>query len=100
MRTEAASAGFYKSPWGNHPRLQILTIAELLEGAGINYPHPSNVTFRRAPKADMPLPEQMEFPAAAPAEPPKQQKLKTIFRGFPKITGRGKCQARSSRGYS
>ena len=88
MRTEAASAGFYKSPWGNHPRLQILTIAELLEGAGINYPHPSNVTFRRAPKADMPLPEQMEFPAAVPAEPPKQQKLKPIFRGFPKITGR------------
>ncbi|HUZ95864.1 MAG TPA: DNA methyltransferase, partial [Edaphobacter sp.] len=45
MKTEAASAGFYKSPWGNHPRLQILTIAELLEGKGIDFPHPSNVTF-------------------------------------------------------
>lgn len=58
MRSEAASAGFYKSPWGSHPRIQILTIAEILEGKGIEYPHPSNVTFRRAPKAEAPLPEQ------------------------------------------
>ncbi len=57
MKTEAAAAGFYKSPWGSHPRLQILTIAELLEGKGIDYPHPSNVTFKRAPKA---LPAQAE----------------------------------------
>jgi len=35
MRTEAASAGFYKSPWGNHPKLQILTIEELFEGKGL-----------------------------------------------------------------
>jgi hypothetical protein len=32
MEAEAAAAGFYESPWGTHPRLQILTIAELLEG--------------------------------------------------------------------
>jgi hypothetical protein len=53
MRTEAASAGFYNSPWGTkHPRLQLLTIAELLEGMRIDYP-PSrqvNVTFRKAPE--------------------------------------------------
>jgi len=62
MRTEAASAGFYKSPWGNHPRLQILTIAELFEGKGIDYPHPAgNLTFKRAPKAETPMPEQMEL---------------------------------------
>jgi len=62
MRTEAASAGFYKSPWGNHPRLQILTIAELLDGKGIDYPHPAgNLTFKRAPKAETPLPEQLEL---------------------------------------
>ena len=29
MRTEAASAGFYASPWGQHPRVQILTVGEL-----------------------------------------------------------------------
>jgi len=53
MRKEAASAGFYKSAWGKHPRLQLLTIEELLRGKGIDYP-PSehvNVTLKRAPKA-------------------------------------------------
>jgi len=53
MRTEAASAGFYTSPgWNaNYPRIQILTVAELLNGAGIHYPHQTSVTFRKAPKA-------------------------------------------------
>lgn len=55
MRTEAASAGFYDSPgWGKrYPHLQILTVNELLEGKGIDYP-PSrevNVTFKKAPRA-------------------------------------------------
>jgi hypothetical protein len=53
MRSEAAGAGFYASPWGNHPRLQILTVAELLEGKGIDCPPQEqvNVTFKKAPKA-------------------------------------------------
>ena len=38
MRREAATGGFYDSAWGHHPRLQILTIAELLEGKGVNMP--------------------------------------------------------------
>lgn len=53
MRTEAASSGFYDSPWGKRfPRLQILTVGGLLEGKGIEYPPPSqvNVTFKKAPK--------------------------------------------------
>lgn len=52
MRTEAASAGFYDSPWGTrHPRLQLLTIAELLAGKNVDRPpHEGNVTFKRAPK--------------------------------------------------
>ncbi len=54
MRTEAASASFYESPWGTkHPRIQLLTIADLLGGKGIDYP-PSrqvNVTFRKAPES-------------------------------------------------
>jgi DNA modification methylase len=50
MRTEAAAAGFYKSPWGNHPRLQILTIAQLFDGARIDYPPTLNVTLKRAPR--------------------------------------------------
>jgi DNA modification methylase len=32
MRAEAAAAGFYESLWGRHPRLQILTVEELLSG--------------------------------------------------------------------
>jgi DNA modification methylase len=50
MRTEAAKAGLYSSPWGTkHPRLQIITIEELLEGKGIDYPYSqANVTHKRA----------------------------------------------------
>jgi len=54
MKTEAASAGFYDSPWGgSYPRLQILTVAQLLAGEGIKYPHVEGMdaTFKRAPKA-------------------------------------------------
>lgn len=55
MRTEAASASFYTSAWsGNqYPRIQILTIADLLAGKGIDYPrYGGNVTFKKAPKAN------------------------------------------------
>ncbi|MFY9554288.1 MAG: restriction endonuclease, partial [Blastocatellia bacterium] len=51
MRREAANAGFYE-PDGKkskHPRLQILTIEELLSGARIDYPIArTNITFRKA----------------------------------------------------
>jgi len=50
MREEAASAGFYESPWGRHPRLQLLTVADLLAGKRIDCPPPSQVstTFKKA----------------------------------------------------
>jgi DNA modification methylase len=53
MRSEAASAGFYSSPWGNHPKIQILTVAELLDGRIIDFPRTAgiNKTFKTAPKA-------------------------------------------------
>jgi hypothetical protein len=53
MRTNAASGGFHASPWGKHPRLQILTVEELLAGRKIDVPHTQgvNVTFQKAPKA-------------------------------------------------
>ena len=54
MRKEVASAGFYDSPWGTrHPKLQILTIEELLDGKQIDYPAPGSTsrTFKKAPKA-------------------------------------------------
>lgn len=73
MRTEAASAGFYKSRWGDHPKLQILTIAELLEGRGIDYPHMGNVTFRRAPRAQ---PAEVEQLSLTPAQAVPAAELK------------------------
>ena len=76
MLTETASAGFYKSPWGNHPRLQVLTISELLSGKKINYPPTINVTHKKAPRAEAVLPEQFVLEAPAIVEPtpatPKQ----------------------------
>ena len=53
MRTEAASAGFYASPWGQHPRVQILTVGELLAGKKLDTPPPRQTsrTYKRAPKA-------------------------------------------------
>lgn len=54
MREEAATAGFYTSPWGKHPRLQLLTVEDLLGGKGIDCPplrHTSQ-TFKKAPKAE------------------------------------------------
>ncbi len=55
MREEAAGAGFFESPWGKHARLQLLTVGELLDGKGIDYPRPSgaNVTLKPAPRAEV-----------------------------------------------
>jgi DNA modification methylase len=50
MHKEAASAGFYTSHWGDHPRIQILTLDQLLNGMGINYPPQTNATFKKAQK--------------------------------------------------
>jgi DNA modification methylase len=55
MRQEAVSAGFYHSPgWGqDYPRIQILTIEELLHGAKVKMP-PQHGTFREAQRAKAP----------------------------------------------
>lgn len=64
MRTEVAGAGFYTSAWGSHPRLQILTVAELLAGQGIDIPplRQVNSTFKKAPKAKGEGAQTMELP--------------------------------------
>jgi hypothetical protein len=64
MLIEAASADFYKSPWGSHPRLQILTVAELLAGRKIDYPPALNVTHKRAPRAEAAVAEQLTLTPA------------------------------------
>jgi hypothetical protein len=51
MRVEAATAGFYESPWGKHPRLQILTVEQLLTGQTVDYPpaRQASVTYKPTP---------------------------------------------------
>jgi hypothetical protein len=59
MRIEATSAGSYRSgsegvgSWGKHPRLQLLTVGELLDGRRIDMsPLSGSLTFRRAPRSE------------------------------------------------
>lgn len=53
MKAEAASAGTWKSEWtgAEYPRMQLLTVEELLAGGTIDYPHITGAdrTFRQAP---------------------------------------------------
>ncbi|MCJ7620991.1 MAG: restriction endonuclease [Anaerolineae bacterium] len=63
MRAEAAGTGFYDSPgWETrHPRVQILTVAQLLSGDGIDMPPIGqvSVTFKKAPKAKGAMVQQL-----------------------------------------
>jgi hypothetical protein len=64
MKNEAVSAGFYDSPWGTkHPRLQLLTVEELLAGKKIDMPPTRDertfakaLKFKAARKPQTPLP--------------------------------------------
>ena len=81
MRTEAASAGVYTSPWGRHPRIQILTVEELLRGEEVKAPPTRQVdrTFKKAPRvaAKVPAVQRLDFedkPKPAKATLPKRKK--------------------------
>jgi hypothetical protein len=52
-KTEAAGAGFYQSPWQTkHPKIQLLTIEELLSGKKLDLPPSHDLrTFKKAPRA-------------------------------------------------
>lgn len=58
MKTEAASAGFYHSlGWGkDYPRIQIFSVAELLQGAEVKMP-PQHGTFKSAQRVQKEEPE-------------------------------------------
>ena len=65
MKTEAATAGFYESAfWGQkYPRVQLLTIAEILAGKKIDMPPIRQVdaTFKKAPEVKNKQAEQQEL---------------------------------------
>ena len=66
MKTEAVTAGFYESAtWGRKfPKIQLLTVAELLAGKKVGMPPIRQVgaTFKKAPKASGAKAETMELP--------------------------------------
>ncbi|MHB8747946.1 MAG: restriction endonuclease, partial [Aggregatilineales bacterium] len=53
MKQEAITAGFYSSPlWRqNYPKIQILTLVDLLHGAEVKMP-PAHGTLKQAPRAN------------------------------------------------
>lgn len=69
MLAEASKAGFYDSPWGSHPRLQVLTVEQLLSGKSIDYPGPSQIhmTIKRTLRKTKPS-ENLYLPGLANAE--------------------------------
>jgi site-specific DNA-methyltransferase (adenine-specific) len=52
MRTEAVKAGFFETPYGKYPKLQIVTVAELFAGRKPHIPLVDPTAFRKAAKED------------------------------------------------
>jgi DNA modification methylase len=72
MLKEAAEAGFYQVPGlrDKYPRLQILSIAQLLEGKRVEFPRfAADATFKRAPKARKAAEEQIPLGGGEIEEP-------------------------------
>ena len=68
MLKEAAEAGFYKDEsafdTGTYPRIQILTVEQLLSGGQVQYPRLLEATFKKAPKARAAAVEQLKLDPA------------------------------------
>jgi len=64
MKKEAAEAGFYKSSDGStYPRLQILTIQQILDSKQPDYPaHRRDATFKKAPRSRPAPAENLTLP--------------------------------------
>jgi len=81
MRGEAASAGFYENVWwGRFPKVQLITVEELLNGKTIDYPHvgKSERTFRPAPRQVLKVAEPLGLFEAFPSpdQSPKKRRKK------------------------
>jgi DNA modification methylase len=66
MRAEAASADFYQAPSGKrYPRMQLITVSDLLSGKGIDYPPEDarkDATFKQAPRSNPSKTRNFELP--------------------------------------
>jgi DNA modification methylase len=65
MLREAASAGFYQTAWGKHPRLQVLTIEQLLTGKEVDRPPTKevDVTLRKRVASAVKPAQQLALPS-------------------------------------
>jgi hypothetical protein len=56
MKTEAGTAGYYTTPFGGtqYPRLQIITVQDLLDGKKVQMPAQATITTYRKPRQARP----------------------------------------------
>ena len=70
MKHEAAEAGLYRSgplDGATYPRLQILTIQQILDGKQPDYPHHrADATFKKAPRSRPAPAENLTLPLLPP----------------------------------
>jgi hypothetical protein len=64
MEVEATKAGFFESRQGRHPRIQILTASQVLDGQGIDVPGAPVAGLKKARRAPPPH-EQLRIPGMA-----------------------------------
>ena len=64
MRKAAATGEFYLSQWGQHPKIQIVTVGDLLAGKTISRPpdRQTGATFKKAPKAKGKIERHVRLP--------------------------------------
>lgn len=81
MMKEAAEAGSYKSPFTEErfPRIQILTIADLLKGDQIAYPRLLDATYKRAPRAREKEAVNMALPLDTADDAPQDDDIEEPF---------------------
>lgn len=72
MMKEAAEAGFYKSTDGtSYPRMQVLTVEQLLRGQQVLYPlHRRDATFKQAPRSRPAPASKLSLPLDLPEDEP------------------------------
>jgi site-specific DNA-methyltransferase (adenine-specific) len=81
MVKEAAEAGFYKSPHldDTFPRIQILTVEQLLKGEQMKYPRWVDATFKKAPRAREKEAVNMALPLDAADDAPLDDEIEEPF---------------------
>jgi site-specific DNA-methyltransferase (adenine-specific) len=88
MYAEAASAGFFESSQGRHPRLQIRTVDELLKGQGIDCPL-QYTTVTMAHRGKEVLRYEQKRTAIDPKQLLKQRTMLLPIRGGQAVDKRG-----------